>query len=93
MSPPFFIDNYYSPTINKSNSFLIYTPFPTILYLSNQRSDLSNRRSDSTLCFWESKSCGNTNAKNVSENEIKQFIEKIKKHSFKPIVENIFEDL
>ena len=34
-----------------------------------------------------------SSSKNVSEDEIKRFVERIKKHSFNPFIPNIFEEL
>ena len=71
VSPYLFIDKHkYSPI--RPTSFL-FTPFPTILYLSNPIISSS--------------------PKNISETEIKRFIEKIKKYSFKPSITNTFEEL
>jgi len=73
ISPSFFIDKYYPICPTKPTTFLIFTPFPTILYLS--------------------KPTIRSSSQNVSEDEIKRFVERIKKHSFNQFVPNTFEEL
>ena len=51
-------------------------PFSTTMYLSKPEVEVSPI----------------PNTKNISDTEIKRFIEKIKKYSFKPFVINTFED-
>jgi hypothetical protein len=73
--PYFFTDKYkYSTrTPTRYTSFLIDTPSPSILFLSNYTIP--------------------SITKNISEHEIKRFVEKIKKYPFKPVVMDTFEEI
>ena len=81
-----------------STCYSLYSYFVSPYFFTDKYS--TSTRSTSFLIFtplpsimYSSKQTIPLNSTNVSEHEIKQFIEKIKKYSFKPSVINRFEEL